>query len=290
MTILEQIEFEPGSAKHEAAVILLNNQIDVDCSDKMKEIFMNATVHFLKHSVINDIMQVQAFPDESSILFYLRTISDIDNKLSLQVLKDLVTVDIHENDNVFYPEKLQDLDVGNVIDYNNLIVASFVALENKMINDVVEQSTKVELSKNTINDGSILTHIISQGNNIARQSKRGAGNIILMSSDTFKSLENITIDGYNPIKLKDDAFYYLNIAKIRIHDELGDKILVGYNNTANMLKVNTDGGGFFVPYRLFDNIRLILNATTLEPELHYSSKYATRFFDADKYYTTIQLV
>jgi len=288
MTILEQIEFEPGSAKHESAVILLNNQIDVECSDKMKEIFMNATVHFLKHSVINDIMQVQPFPDESSILFYLRTISDNDNKLSIAVLEDLVTVDTHENDNVFYPENLHDLDT--VIDYNNLIVESFVELENKMINDVMEQSTKVELSKNTINDGSILIHIISQGNNIARQTRRGAGNIILMSSDTFKSLENITMDGYNPIKLNDDGFYYLTNAKIKIHDELGDNILIGYNNIANMLKVNTDGGGFFVPYRLFDNIRLILNAITVEPELHYSSKYATRFYDADKYYTTIQLV
>jgi hypothetical protein len=288
MTILEKIDFEPGSGKYEAAVILLNNQMDVDCSDKMKELFMNATVHFLKHSVINDIMQVQPFPDESSILFYLRTISDNDNKLSIAVLEDLVTVDTHENDNVFYPEKLQDLDT--VIDYNNLIVESFVELENKMINDVVEQSTKVELSKNTIDDGSILIHIISQGNNIARQTRRGAGNIILMSSDTFKSLENITMDGYNPIKLNDDGFYYFTNAKIKIHDELGDNILIGYNNISNMFKVNTDGGGFFVPYRLFDNIRLILNAITVEPEIHYSSKYATRFYDADKYYTTIQLV
>ena len=84
MVILDKIDFEPGSGKYEAAVTLLNNQSNVECSDNLKEFFMNATVSFLKNSIINDIMQVQPLAESEGILHYMRCIKPDDNSVSMK--------------------------------------------------------------------------------------------------------------------------------------------------------------------------------------------------------------
>lgn len=283
MTILEKIDFKPGTGKHEAALTLLNNQSTIECSDNLREFFMNSTVNFLKNSIINDIMQVQPLEESEGILHYLRCIKPDDNSVSIQVLEDTVTVETYECDEVYLLEKLQD--DASIYD-SNLLVDSYTEFENRIIPEIIEHSNIILKFKKEYRNDKLILLLSEECNDIARRSRRGAGNIAIMSPDMFNTINNSPL-----VQLNDDGYYYImNIIKIKIHDALGDNILLGYNNNNNLLKTNVDGGGFFVPYRLFDNIRILLNATTLEPELHYASKYTTRYYDADKYYTTITLV
>ena len=283
MTILEKIDFKPGYGKYEAALILLNNQSTIECSDNLREFFMNSTVNFLKNSIINDIMQVQPLEESEGILHYMRCIKPDDNSVSIQVLEDTVTVETYECDEVYLLEKLQD---DSSIYDSNLLLDSYTEIENRILQEIVEHSNIILNFKKEYSNDKLILFISEECNDIARRSRRGAGNIAIMSPDMFNTINNSPL-----VQLNDDGYYYImNIIKIKIHDALGDNILLGYNNNNNLLKTNVDGGGFFVPYRLFDNIRIVLNATTLEPELHYASKYTTRYYDADKYYTTITLV
>ena len=283
MTILEKIDFKPGTGKHEAALTLLNNQSTVECSDNLQEFFMNATVNFLKNSIINDIMQVQPLEESEGILHYMRCIKPDDNSVSIQVLEDTVTVETYECDEVYLLEKLQD--DASIYD-SNLLLDSYTEIENRILREIVEQSNIILNFKKEYSNDKLIICISEECNDIARRTRRGAGNIAIMSPDMFNTINNSPL-----VQVNDDGYYYImNIIKIKIHDALGDNILLGYNNNNNLLKTNVDGGGFFVPYRLFDNIRILLNATTLEPELHYASKYTTRYYDADKYYTTITVV
>ena len=284
MTILEKLDFEPGSGKYESAVTLLNNQSNVECSDNLKEFFMNATVNFLKNSIINDVMQVQPLEESQGILHYLRCTKPDDNSVSLQILEDNITIDTHEDNVVYLLERLQDAVISD--EYKNMILESYIEFEKRILQEIVENSNIILTFNKDYSNDKLILFISEACNDIARRSRRGSGNIVVMSTDTFNIINNSPL-----VQLKDDGYYYLmNIIKIRIHDALGDNILLGYNNNNNLLKTNVDGGGFFVPYRLFDNIRILLNSITIEPELHYSAKYTTRFYDADKYYTTISLV
>lgn len=284
MTILEKIDFKPGTGKYEAALTLLNNQSTIECSENLREFFMNSTVNFLKNSILNDIMQVQPLEESEGILHYLRCIKPDDNSVSIQVLEDTVTVETYDCDNVYLLETLQD--DASIYD-GNLLLDSYTEFENRIIPEIVEQSNIILKFKKEYSNEKLILLLSEECNDIARRTRRGAGNIAIMSTDMF----NTIADNDQFIQLNDDGYYYImNIIKIKIHDALGDNILLGYNNNNNLLKTNVDGGGFFVPYRLFDNIRIVLNVTTLEPELHYASKYTTRYYDADKYYTTITLV
>ena len=283
MTILEKIDFKPGTGKYEAALTLLNNQSTIECSENLREFFMNSTVNFLKNSILNDIMQVQPLEESQGILHYMRCIKPDDNSVSIQVLEDTVTVETYDCDNVYLLEKLQD--DASIYD-GNLLLDSYTEFENRIIPEIIEQSNIILKFKKEYSNEKLSLLISEECNDIARRTRRGAGNIAIMSTDMFNTINNSPL-----VQLNDDGYYYImNIIKIRIHDALGDNILLGYNSNNNLLKTNVDGGGFFVPYRLFDNIRIVLNATTLEPELHYASKYTTRYYDADKYYTTITLV
>lgn len=284
MTILEKIDFEPGSGKYESAVTLLNNQSNVECSDNLKDFFMNATVSFLKNSIINDVMQVQPLEELQGILHYLRCTKPDDNSVSLQILEDNITIDTHEDNTVYQLERLQDAVTSD--DYKNMILESYSEFENRILQEIVEHSNIILTFNKDYNNDKLILFISEECNDIARRTRRGTGNIVVMSTDIFNIINNSPL-----VQLKDDGYYYLmNNIKIRIHAALGDNILLGYNSSNNLLKGNVDGGGFFIPYRLFDNIRIILNNNTLEPELYYSSTYTTRFYDADKYYTTITLV
>ena len=283
MTILEKIDFKPGTGKYEAALTLLNNQSTIECSENLREFFMNSTVNFLKNSILNDVMQVQPLEESEGILHYLRCIKPDDTSVSIQVLEDTVTVETYDCDNVYLLETLQD--DASIYD-GNLLLDSYTEFENRIIPEIIEQSNIILKFKKEYSNEKLSLLISEECNDIARRTRRGAGNIAIMSTDMFNTINNSPL-----VQLNDDGYYYImNIIKIRIHDALGDNILLGYNSNNNLLKTNVDGGGFFVPYRLFDNIRIVLNATTLEPELHYASKYTTRYYDADKYYTTITLV
>lgn len=285
MNVLEQIDFPEDSIKHSNSVKLLNNQLDVECSDNMAEFFMNATVNFLKNSIINDIMQVQVLESQEGIIQYLRCVNADDNKMSIQLLEDDISIESHKSNNSHLLENLQDCSVSDD-DYKKLIIESYAEFENKIISEIIEQSNKIEISKNEYSGDKLNLLLLKECNTIAVRSRRGVGNVAVMSTDVFN-----TIIKYNSqlIQLKDDEYYLANNIKIKIRDSLGDKILLAYNGNT-MKNSNVDGGGFFAPYRLFDNIRILLNATTLEPELYYSSKYTTKFYDADKYYTTITLI
>ena len=229
-------------------------------------------------------MQVQPLEESEGILHYLRCIKPDDNSVSIQVLEDTVTVETYDCDNVYLLEKLQD--DASIYD-SNLLVDSYTEFENRIIPEIIEHSNIILKFKKEYSNDKLILLLSEECNDIARRSRRGAGNIAVMSTDMFNNINN----NQQLVQLRADGYYYImNIIKIRIHDALGDNILLGYNNDNNLLKTNVDGGGFFVPYRLFDNIRIVLNATTLEPELHYASKYTTRYYDADKYYTTITLV
>lgn len=286
MTILDKIDFKPDTGKYESAVTLLNNQSNVECSDNLKEFFMNSTVNFLKNSIINDIMQVQPLEESEGILQYLRCIKPDDSSVSIQVLEDTVTIDTHEDNKVYLLEKLQDDSISDD-GYKKLTLESYIDFENRILQEIIEQSNIIQKFKKDYSNEKLILSLSEECNDIARRSRRGAGNIAVMSTDMFNNINN----NQQLVQLRDDGYYYImNIIKIRIHDALGDNILLGYNNDNNLLKTNVDGGGFFVPYRLFDNIRILLNPITIEPELHYSSKYTTRYYDADKYYTTITLV
>ena len=286
MKTLDKIDFKPDTGKYEAALTLLNNQSNVECSDNLKEFFMNATVSFLKNSIINDIMQVQPLEESEGILQYLRCIKPDDSSVSIQVLEDNITIDTHEDNNVYLLEKLQDDSISDD-GYKKLTLESYIDFENRILQEIIEQSNIIQKFKKDYSNEKLILSLSEECNDIARRSRRGAGNIAVMSTDMFNNINN----NQQLVQLKDDGYYYfMNIIKIRIHDALGDNILLGYNNDNNLLKTNVDGGGFFVPYRLFDNIRILLNPITIEPELHYSSKYTTRYYDADKYYTTITLV
>ena len=283
MTILEKIDFKPCTGKYEAALTLLNNQSTIECSENLREFFMNSTVNFLKNSILNDIMQVQPLEESQGILHYMRCIKPDDNSVSIQVLEDTVTVETYDCDNVYLLEKLQD--DASIYD-SNLLLDSYTDIENRILQEIVENSNIILKFKKEYNNEKLIILLSEECNDIARRTRRGAGNIAIMSTDMFNTINNSPL-----VQLNDDGYYYImNIIKIKIHDALGDNILLGYNSNNNLLKTNVDGGGFFVPYRLFDNIRIVLNATTLEPELHYASKYTTRYYDADKYYTTITLV
>lgn len=293
MEILEKIEFTPGTGRHSAAVQLLTNQVSVNQSNDIIDLFLNAAVHFLKHSIINDIMQVQPISSNEGTISCCEMKRDADGNVTSMSIEEYDVKTQKQYVARVTSEFVTDMSTGviNAHDVSGMLDVLYETIEHEMILKIMEQAAQVML--HDTNQKDLFVNIFSESNNIGKRSRRGVGNVMVISSNTLKKLKSVEgCDGY--LTNHNGYDYIGNSIRIRIHETVGDKILLAYNNlgTSIFSKITADGSGYFVPYVLFD-LMPVSRPDGLEYHPHswdVIASYTTKFHEPGNYYSVINLV
>lgn len=266
--------------------VLLEHQSSIKQPPEIKNMLVAITKHFAQYSVVKDVMQIQPINSNPGLINRLVSIRDENNQV-VSIAVDQPTVLAVEHDGtIFTTEFLADLSQG-LIEPNDitdhLLSKTYENIETELLNQIIEKATKAEIEDTNKLD--VFVNIVREASKIAVRSKRGPGNVAVMSEYTFRMLDKLDPDK-KMLSVVDNIGYINKTIKICIHEGVGDKILLAYNK--DMSKRPTMGlgdcGGYFAPYKLF-NLSDVGNGSK-----QLISTYGTNFYDPENYYTAIELV
>lgn len=281
-TNIEQVSCDVPSVLE----VLLEHQSRIHHSPNINKLLVAITRHFAQYSVIKDVMQIQPISANPGLINRLVTTRNENNQV-VSIAVDQPTVLAVEHDGcIFTTEFLADL-VQGLIEPNDitdhLLLKTYKNIENEILNEIIEKATTVEIEDTNKLD--VFVNIVREANNIAVRSRRGCGNVAVMSEDTIRMLDKLDPDK-KMLSMVDNIGYIAKTIKICIHEGVGDKILLAYNqDMSKHSKVRLgDSGGYFISYKLFN---LYDNDNGSKQLI---STYSTNFYEPENYYTAIELV
>jgi hypothetical protein len=185
-----------------------------------------------------------------------------------------------------------------IIDALSSEIAREISVE--IFNIVEKASHKVELPDldSAVSNKDFINNIYKEANNIARRSRRGVANVILVSPMVATAI----IANASDFKMASDrlsnASFMTHLGslgriEIFVNPLMEDKIILGYLNDADRMSDLDiiDGGMFFVPYKV-----VVAAGTTIDPRnFENLFRFMTRFgsqedmAEIEKYYTTINV-
>lgn len=265
--------------------VLLEHQSRINQSPEINKLLSAIAKHFAQHSVIKDVMQIQPISSNPGLITRLVTTRDVNNQVTSITIDQPTVLAVEHDGTVFTSEFLADLTQGliepsDVTDH--LLSEMYKPVENELLDKIIEKATKVEVEDTNKLD--VFVNIVRQANNIAVRSRRGTGNIAVMSEETIRMLDKLDPDK-KMLSMVDNIGYINKAIKICIHEGVGDKIVLAYNRDASKHATARlgDSGGFFAPYKLF-------NLSDSGANKQLISTYGTNFYDPENYYTVIELV
>lgn len=193
-------------------------------------------------------------------------------------------------------EASQDLQQQHGVNIEEEVIQA-VAIEmaseiiDEMLSKMTSEAKLVKLE--TFFSGSELTcHINQAASEIARLTRRGAGNFIIVDPVTLSVLQG---DKNTPfIKVDDETAEQQKSFRLKrvgtlcdsIHvycDLLATKSIVGYKGSSG----ETDAGLFYSPYVLLMSTGIVMNPTTFQPQVSFITRYGDQLNEngGDYFYT-----
>lgn len=235
-------------------------------------------------------------------LIYRLAIQKADNKLRLTITKDGVEAGTRKLQPQLMIEAMQDVRLIHGVDASAEIATAIASeIANEFFAEYLYHLLKaagepvvVETPENADHMGaasSAAVAIMQVANDIARATRRGAGNFIVCSHITATTLQAILGNNFVPAQrpsASTSMFYKVgtmmgNIAVyVSLHPEfLGEDrttetILVGYKGKASEL----DAGMVFCPYMLVMNSGIVINPITFGPLITFKTRYGHKDYDA----------
>jgi hypothetical protein len=234
--------------------------------------------------------------------------------VSLEVVQQAVEVTTRELRAGWTIEAMQDIKSLHGIDIEKelLLMASNESVSDiisEVIGDLLRLGKPVDISDkklvalsdtDSVKAAQHLSLAIScVANDIARVTRRGAGNFVIVpphvvsilqnGSTSFTPVTESTFRGPNGSQLLHVGYLSGKCIKVYASTMLTDQIIVGYKG--NYAEV--DGGYFFAPYRPVSNQTTAVNPTTFQPYVSLKTSYSKAINgsleNARGYYSVIKL-
>jgi len=205
--------------------------------------------------------------------------SEEQRRISLNLVSHTVKAISKEYKNVFTLEAIQDVNSDWFTTENLKKYVTNVAKEiyDEFKADVLKYSHKHTniVTKNT-NPTKLGIFINLAANEIARLTRRGAGNFVIMSKDLAKALKHNKfmkrdLNSINPNLNYDHIKYvgtFCGTIKVFVDEEMEyNKCIVGYKGDGE-----TDCGYFYAPYQLL-KAKIVIDPSTFEPKVRLTTRY-----------------
>ena len=259
--------------------------------------------------VARDIFGIQPMQGPVGMIYKLRIVEGETNeddtgtkRLTLQVVSDAVEAQTKKLHACWTIETVQDMKSMHGIDIEEEII---IALASEIAYEIVgemlatmQQSNVREIPKIDITDvsdtvPSLGLEINKAANDIARKTRRGAGNFVVLSLIGLTKLQCESKSSFKPAtkkerKNKSGRLTYCGVLNktIKVYtDPFAEALaIVGYKGN-----VETDCGLVYSPYIMIMSAGIVMNPKTFEPVINLMTRYGKSFDDtAQDYYVTLK--
>ncbi len=283
-------------------------QKQVPNKDNTAELLPKLAVKVLDQIIIlDDLVGIQPMVGPVGLIYKLRYRETEQeggegegNRISLEVLSRAIEAKSRKFHARWTVESSEDLKHRHGLNLEEEVlqaVANEMAYE--IIDEVLAKMTTSEpktVKLDSFFSGAVLSiHINSACSGIARQTRRGAGNFIIVNPYTLSILQG---DKDSPFVKVDDetAEKQKNLFRLKFAgtlngttrvycDMLATDIIVGYRGSTE-----TDAGIIYSPYILLMSTGMVVDPQTFQPQISFMTRYGD---DADEdsksYYSTLKL-
>ncbi len=287
----------------------INSQPSQTCPHCKKEINSTAGINKLLPKlavkVLDEIMILREFvgfqPMQGPVgliykLRYKEKNEDGTKRLTLEVVSHAVEAMSRKLHARWTIEAVQDLKVQHEIDIEDEILqalASETAHEiiTEVLHDIQKKVKKVEFTSGD----QLNLHIMKAANDIAKRTRRGAGNFVILSVTSLVLLQLSNNSSYVPMtddeKSKYSSKSFLRYVgtlnktmKVFVDPFFDGDAIVGYKGSTD-----TDCGFIYSPYVLIMNTGVVMDPQTFSPLVGFLTRYGKTMDDSCKsYYVTLK--
>jgi len=130
-------------------------------------------------------------------------------------------------------------------------------------------------------------------NTIARDTMRGAGNVVICGYDSVSFFQECV--GFKPNLNETEKYGFMDLVgeinggmKVYVSNYISGKVLVGYVGAGTIDGVKGDGGAFYSPYQMLMSVGPVIEPDNCETMLGLITRFTLSVFNKD-YYRVINL-
>lgn len=268
---------------------------------KAQEVLFRVAVEYMRRLNVYGIVSVQPISGPVGLVYGMRYTKREEDMLSLEILSQSVQAQTKRLSASWTLEAQQDIESLHGIDFEEEIIRAVgreISTETitEIVRDLVHLAEDNE-QEYTLREGvcaeqtmrELAVHINKVGVEIARRTRRGCGNYIVVSPTVLAFLQSQKAFEFVPTEMESmELFSFAHVGDLHYNDKLMYKvyltvampseetILVGYQGSSPV-----DTGYIFCPFVPVMSSGVVVDPVTFEPRQALMTRYAKTSFDAD---------
>lgn len=246
--------------------------------------------------VLKNFVGIQPLQGPVGLIYKLRYHSEEDDRLSLEINSQAVEAGSRKLRAGWTIEAMNDLAIQHGLDIEKeMLKAISSEVADEFVHEIVTKITELGRQHHELESEydnlPLIARLDIASNFIARETRRGAGNFVIVSPEIASNL--VGERGY--VKLDDpdnnSIIYQVGTIddrqKVFVYQYADEKTaVVGYKGDNG----DTDSGLFFSPYILLMTTGIVVNALTFQPVVQFMTRYGLASDEkSDQYFVTLTI-